>query len=101
MTSKKKKDPDAAMEKAEAATPSGPSKDGSEEDYEARNAMEDISRAHEHMQNPDMMARVQKHVGRKMKALQGIKSIKDLRGVYDEKFGSGAVKRLQNPRDKA
>lgn len=93
----KKKDPDAAME---ATEPKGPPKDGSEEDYEARHAMEDISKAHEHLQNPDMMERVHKHVGRKMKALQGIRTLKDLRGVYDDKYGSGALKRLQKPRDK-
>lgn len=73
--------------------PKGPAKDGSEEDYEARNAMEDISRAHEHMANPEMMKRVHKHVGRKMKALQGIKSIKDLKSTYDDKFGKGALKK--------
>lgn len=30
-------------------------------DYEARNAFEDIMRAHKHMQNPGLMKRVQKH----------------------------------------
>lgn len=100
MSTKKKKDPDAAMESKEAAMPSGPVKDGSEEDYEARNAMDDLMKAHQHLGDPDMMERVQKHVGRKVKALQGIKTIKDLRGVYDEKYGSGQLKRLQKPRDK-
>lgn len=75
--SKKEKPLMAAM----PSEPSGPKKDGSEDDYEAKSAMEDISRAQQHMADPDMMKRVHKHVGRKMKALQGIKSIKELKDV--------------------
>lgn len=81
-------------EKLEAAQPSPPSKDGGQEDYEADNALRDIERAEEHKQNKELMARVHKKAGRKLKALSGlvakpgqgklkVKSVADIRKARD------------------
>lgn len=61
---------------APAAMPS-PEKnlDGGPDDYEANNAFDNMQKAHEHMQDPAMMARVQKVAGRKTKALAGISAM--------------------------
>lgn len=77
------------MDMAYPATAAESHKDGSPDDYEAKNALDDIMRAEEHKQKPDLMKRVHAHAGRKQKALQGIRSVKDLRATYDRKFGSG------------
>jgi hypothetical protein len=61
--------------------------DGSEEDYEAKHALEDILRADGHKENKELMKRVHKHAGRKMKALKGLHSIQDLKDEYERKYG--------------
>lgn len=59
--------------KSEAPIAAQPSKD--EKDYEAESAMDSIMRAEEHKADPDMMKRVKKHAGRKVKALKGLHAI--------------------------
>ena len=53
-------------------------KDGSDKDYEAKDAMDTLMRAEEHKQNPDLMKRVHKHVQRKKKAIRSIQDLRDL-----------------------
>lgn len=66
-------------------------KDGSEKDYEAENALDHMMRAHEMMNNEDLMKRVHKRAGRKAKALKGlmgepkVKSIQDIIDIRNKK----------------
>lgn len=53
-------------------------------EYEVKDAADTIMRAEEHKQNPKLMKHVQKHLSKKMKA---IKSVQDIRDVYQDKFG--------------
>jgi superfamily II DNA or RNA helicase len=57
------------------------SKDGSDKDYEARDAFDTLMRAEDAKQNPDLMKRVHKHAKRKKRA---IRSIEDLRRISNE-----------------
>jgi hypothetical protein len=57
--------------KAAVSTPADVKPDA-ENDYEADSALETMMRAHEHKMNPEMMARVKKKAGRKLKALAGL-----------------------------
>ena len=59
---------------AELAAPSPMHADGSEKDYDAESAYRDLTRAHEHKANPEMMERVKKFAGRKHKAVTGLHS---------------------------
>lgn len=73
--------------KKSASEPKNTIKD--EEDYEANNAVDTLMRAHEIKNNKELMARVKKKAGRKLKALAGlksdIKSIDDIRAAYKNK----------------
>lgn len=60
-------------------------------DYEAKDHLDTIMKAHGIMNDPDKMAKVHKLAGRHMKA---ITSVQDLKDTYDKKFGSGALKAL-------
>lgn len=62
-------------------------KDGSHDDWEAKHAMDDMIRAEAHKENAELMARVHKIAGRHAKALDGIRSIKDLNTALNTKFG--------------
>lgn len=64
------------------------------DDHEAQGHLDTIIRAHAIMSNPDKMKKVHALAGRHDKALAGIKSIKDLKQKYDDKYGSGALKKL-------
>lgn len=93
---KKMKSPKAPkMEASPDVTPAAPigSADKKpENDYEAEGAFNDIMRAEEHKQKPDLMKRVHAKAGRHHKALKAIKSIQDIKDTYDQKFGAGAKK---------
>ena len=75
----------------EAVNPSK-SKSKKERDWEAENAVDSILRAHEIKGDKEMMKRVRKVAGRKLKALTGlsndITSIDDLKETYQKKYGS-------------
>jgi hypothetical protein len=86
------------MAKANQGLVESPPKPAKEEhDYEAENGVDTLMRYHELKANPELMGRVKKHAGRKLKALTGMKndisSIDDIRKVYDQKFGRGANKK--------
>jgi hypothetical protein len=74
------------------AVPSGAAnvKDGDvENDYETQNHLRTIMDAHGIINDKVKMLKVHKLAGRHHKA---IKSIKDIKHVYDEKYGVGALK---------
>ena len=85
--SKKKKKPksidDLRKLSKEVAQPLAPEmkKDGGDDDHEAESALNDLTRAEKHKQNPDLMKRVSAKAGRHMAHLKGIKSIADLREI--------------------
>lgn len=54
------------------------------DEYQVKNAADDIMRAEEHKQNKKLMKHVHKHLATKAKAIQ---SVQDLRDTYAEKFG--------------
>ncbi len=75
------------------AEPSQDPQDGSEQDYKAKNAFDDIIRAEGHKSDPKMMARVHAVAGRHAKALKSIKSVSDqpqsvadLKKLYNTKY---------------
>lgn len=74
--------------------PSEP-KDGGEKDWEANNAADTIQKAHAHMADPELLKRVHKVVGRKMKALQGIHAMAD-DGGFDASTGLKGLKDYAN-----
>ncbi len=88
-----KKNKDGLM----GAMPSPNPKDGSEQDYEANNAMDTIMKAHEHMANPDMMKRVHKHAGRKLKALKGLTDVVKAPGIKNLNDLKAARDKMANP----
>lgn len=61
-----------------------------DDDFEAEEDLRYLEKAEEIKADPARMMRVAKKVGRKYKA---ITSLKDLTEIYDEKYGSGALKR--------
>jgi len=63
------------------------------EDYEVEDALRTLERVEDLKSRPELMSRVKKLAGRKMKTLKGIASLDDLRKVYDDKYGSGARKK--------
>lgn len=72
-------------------------KDGGDNDYEADDALRTIERYHEHRANPDLMKRVKKKAGRKLKSLAAlhndIRSIDDIRAYREDKYGASAKKK--------
>lgn len=77
-----------------------PAKAKPEEDWEADSALDTLMRSQEIRSNKDLMERVKKRAGRKVKALSGIagaekggapakhSSIEDLKKTYRKKYGS-------------
>lgn len=61
------------------------------DNYEVRRHLDTLTDAHAILNDPEKMAKVHKLAGRKQKALQGIKSVEDLKSVYKQKFGMGAL----------
>jgi hypothetical protein len=59
-------------------------------DYESKEHLDTLMRAEMIKADPEKMKKVHKLAGRHEKA---IRSIKDLRDTYDEKFGMGALRR--------
>lgn len=65
-------------------------------DMEADMAVEHLTKAHEMMMNKDLMEKVHKRAGRKMKALKGlmdkapkkIKTVEDINEYRNKKYGS-------------
>ncbi len=53
------------------------------DEYKVRNAADDMMRAGEHMQNPKMMAAVQKHLKKKSKAISSIAMLKKKKQQVD------------------
>lgn len=60
-------------------------------DFESKDAADTLMKAEEIKANKALMKQVKKHVGRKLKALTGlkdsVKSIKDLKDLNNKKFG--------------
>lgn len=67
---------------------STPMDDG--DDYETQNHMDTLVKAHGILNDPVKMKRVHALAGRHGKAIQSIRSVKDLKNIYDEKFGAGS-----------
>lgn len=74
--------------KAPKASPTAIEPD--QDDYKADSDFRTMLDAEQIKQDPDRMAKVHKRVGRHHKA---IKSLQDLKDTYDEKYGSGALKK--------
>lgn len=83
-----------SKKKDTGAVPAPLAKDGGQEDYEADSALRTLMEAEEHKNNPELMERVRKKAGRKMKALEGlskrkISSLEELKKVRNEKALEG------------
>ncbi len=62
---------------------------GSDHDWEAQNHMDTLMKAEAIKSDKVKMDRVHALAGRHQKTLKGIKSVQDIKDVYDAKFGSG------------
>lgn len=75
----------------------------SKEDWEADSAVDTLMRANEIKSNKELMARVRKKAGRKLKALSGLKndirSIDDIKDAYKTKFGQQKKKPMMEDED--
>lgn len=71
-------------------------KEDSYDDYKIKDAAETIMRAHEHMEDPEMMKRVGSHIAKKKHAIDAVhdkvhgkkkspKSVKELKALKKEK----------------
>lgn len=58
------------------------------EDHEVEGAMSDLMRAEKHKADPHLMKRVHALAGRHMKAIKSIRSVQDLKDIYQDKFGA-------------
>lgn len=58
-------------------------------DHEARGHLNTLMDAHHILNHPDKMKRVHALAGRHSEALHGIKSVSDLKAVYQQKYGLG------------
>lgn len=60
------------------------------DDHEAKMHLGTLMDAHGILNNPDKMKRVHALAGRHTGALKSIKSVKDLKNLYDEKYGNSS-----------
>lgn len=73
-------------------TPAGLKEDEEDpsESYETKDHMDTLIRAHKIINNPVHLARVHALAGRHSNAIKKINSVKDLKSLYDQKYGSGS-----------
>lgn len=71
---------------AQPVSPKDKDGDGKIEDWEVESAMEDFMRVEKHKAKPKMMEKVKKLAGRKVKALQGLRSLDDLKQARNDYF---------------
>lgn len=64
------------------------------DEHEVKGHLSTLMDAHSIMSDPEKMAKVHALAGRHEKALSGIKSVKQLKDVYQEKFGKKAFGKL-------
>lgn len=59
--------------------------------HESQGHLNTLVSAHKILNNPDHMARVHALVGRHTNAVKGLKSVDDLKSIFNEKYGNGGA----------
>lgn len=79
------------MSELSGVVPTSQPDDEKENEWETKRHMDTLMDAHAIIHDPVKLARVHALAGRHSAALKSIKSVKDLKSLYDEKFGGSAA----------
>lgn len=88
----------ARLEQAMPKDPASSTEDQEPTEYETKDHLDTILKAHEIMQNPTKMKHVHKLAGRHKNAIRGIQDIKD---HYNSKYGAKGSDNLDNVSSKS